>query len=79
MSVIGFDREHNLVLINTDDIVLDEHFRMDLYHNGMDMSGLSRNINGVVIEQIVSFVSQFSRVVIDSPVHQMAFTRNYQE
>ena len=28
----------------------------------MDMSGLSRNINGVVIEQIVSFVSQFSRV-----------------
>ena len=57
-----FGREHNLVLINPDDIVLDEHFRMDLYHKGMDMSGLSRNINGVVIEQIVSFVSQFSRV-----------------
>ena len=29
-----FDREHNLILINTDDIVLDEHFRMDLYHKG---------------------------------------------
>ena len=57
-----FDREHNLVLINPDDIVLNERFGMDLYHNGMDMSGLSRNINGVVIEQIVSFVSQFSRV-----------------
>ena len=39
-SVIVFDREYNLVLINGDDIVLDEHFRMDSYHKGMDISRL---------------------------------------
>ena len=74
-----FDREHNLVLINPDDIVLDEHFRMDLYHNGMDMSGLSRNINGVVIEPNCVICQSIFKSVIDSPVHQMAFTRDYQE
>ena len=60
--VIGFDREYNIVLINGDEIVMDEHFRMDSYHKGMVISGLSRNIKGVVIEPIVSFISQFSGV-----------------
>ena len=60
-----FDREHNLVLIKPDDIVLDERFGMDLYHKG----------NGYewVIKEY-----QWG-VVIDSPVHQMAFTSDYQE
>ena len=54
-----FDKDYNLNLINGDDIILDEHFRINIYNKNMDLNELIKNIKGKQINILKIYIKKF--------------------
>ena len=53
-----FDKNYNLNLINGDDILLDENFRINIYHKGMNLSELTKNIKGNTLDILKKYINK---------------------